>query len=170
MPELELVLNVRTGWGAERAKLKAIPGRADAELYRAVEDGTGILERSAHEEIPKSGKAAADRPPERPFPTEDTILSSVESDAATGRITGRVGADDLVAVVLERGSKAHVITPRVASALRFRVGGRLVFAQRVEHPGTRPYEWLTRAGLKSDAQIRDRLDRAGTTIFEEPFR
>ncbi|MER7135405.1 hypothetical protein ABT358_02530 [Streptomyces sp. NPDC000341] len=46
--------------------------------------------------------------------------------------------------VLE-GTRPHVIRPRRASVLRFEVGGRVVFARKVNHPGTRANNFLGRA-------------------------
>lgn len=41
------------------------------------------------------------------------------------------------------GTRPHVIRPRVASALRFKQNGRIRYAQRVFHPGTKPNRYLT---------------------------
>lgn len=46
--------------------------------------------------------------------------------------------------VLE-GTRPHVIRPRRANVLRFEVGGRAVFARKVNHPGTRANNFLARA-------------------------
>lgn len=43
------------------------------------------------------------------------------------------------------GTRAHVIRPRRAKALRFTVGGRVVYARVVMHPGTKPNNWLREA-------------------------
>jgi phage gpG-like protein len=43
------------------------------------------------------------------------------------------------------GTRPHVIRPRRAQALRFRIGGRTVFAKEVHHPGTRAKPYLDRA-------------------------
>jgi hypothetical protein len=43
------------------------------------------------------------------------------------------------------GTRPHVIRPRRASALRFEIGGEVVFAQRVRHPGTRANNFMARA-------------------------
>lgn len=43
------------------------------------------------------------------------------------------------------GTHAHIIRPRRAKALRFKVGGVTVFAQSVRHPGTTGSRFLTRA-------------------------
>lgn len=56
------------------------------------------------------------------------------------------------AVILERGSRAHVIRPRrFGGVLVFQSGGSTVFAQSVNHPGTkgqRVLETALRRGLR----------------------
>ena len=39
-------------------------------------------------------------------------------------------------VHVEYGTSPHVIMPKVVSALKFKRGGKVVFARRVRHPGT----------------------------------
>jgi hypothetical protein len=41
------------------------------------------------------------------------------------------------AVPVEEGSKPHVIEARSGRALRFRVGGKVIFRRRVQHPGSK---------------------------------
>ncbi len=66
------------------------------------------------------------------------------------------------AVYLEEGTRPHEITPRAAKALRFaaspagrrltgspRVGAAVVFAKRVNHPGTKPYPFLRPGAQKA---------------------
>lgn len=43
------------------------------------------------------------------------------------------------------GSAPHIIRPRRARALRFEVGGRVVFATKVNHPGNRANPFLVAA-------------------------
>lgn len=43
------------------------------------------------------------------------------------------------------GTRPHEIRPRRAQALAFRQGGQLRFARRVQHPGTRPNRFPSRA-------------------------
>lgn len=46
---------------------------------------------------------------------------------------------------IESGARPHVIRARKGGSLRFRVGGRMVFAKAVNHPGNKPYRFLYRA-------------------------
>ncbi|MGW2766255.1 hypothetical protein [Streptomyces sp. NPDC001275] len=43
------------------------------------------------------------------------------------------------------GTRPHIIRPRRAKALRFEVGGHVVFSAYARHPGTRPNPFLQRA-------------------------
>lgn len=56
-----------------------------------------------------------------------------------------VGSDLEYAGYVNDGTRPHVIRPRRARALRFRVGGRVVYARLVNHPGTRAKPFLDRA-------------------------
>ena len=64
----------------------------------------------------------------------------------------RVIAPATHAKFIEGGTKAHEIRPRRAKLLRFYVGGRVVYARKVNHPGTakRPFmESAARAGSQA---------------------
>lgn len=56
-----------------------------------------------------------------------------------------VGSDVEYAPMVNDGTRPHIIRPRRAKALRFKVGGRTVFAKVVHHPGTRARPFLDRA-------------------------
>lgn len=64
------------------------------------------------------------------------------------RIDSGVSADAPYAAPVHEGARPHVIRPRYARALRFEVEGRVVFAQRVNHPGNRPNRFLSNAAHK----------------------
>jgi|SRR5687767_4361019 len=57
------------------------------------------------------------------------------------------------------GTPPHVILPRFAKALRFSVGGRIVFARSVNHPGTRPNPWFDRATALWPDRLREQFQR-----------
>lgn len=64
-------------------------------------------------------------------------------------LEGRVGANPAgsrvgYGVYHHEGTPPHIIRPKQAKALRFKIGNRIVYAQVVHHPGTRPNPYLTR--------------------------
>lgn len=56
-------------------------------------------------------------------------------------------------LILEKGSRPHIIVPRRASVLRFEVGGRVVFAKRVHHPGTQAYHILLTGSRRAGRRL-----------------
>lgn len=65
-----------------------------------------------------------------------------DRQTSTGfQIVGEVDTD--YAEYVSAGTRPHVIRPRNAKALRFKVGGKTVFATRVNHPGTQPNAFWT---------------------------
>lgn len=49
------------------------------------------------------------------------------------------------ASMVQDGTRPHIIRPRTKQALKFTVGGQVVFAKVVHHPGTRARPFLDRA-------------------------
>jgi len=52
---------------------------------------------------------------------------------------------------VEQGTRPHVIVPVRAVALRFVINGRVIFASKVNHPGTQPMPFMGPAYLKAEA-------------------
>lgn len=46
----------------------------------------------------------------------------------------------------DEGTRPHVIRPRSKKVLRFKVGGRVVFARQVNHPGFKGTGWFSDLG------------------------
>lgn len=70
------------------------------------------------------------------------LLASVKNEMVENahEVFGRVYSHGVpYANIQERGgtTRPHVILPRNAKALRFMMGGRVVFAKKVNHPGSR---------------------------------
>jgi hypothetical protein len=59
--------------------------------------------------------------------------------------TFRVEATASYAPFVENDTAPHIIRPRRAQVLRFRVGGRVVYAKIVHHPGTKGQHFLAKA-------------------------
>jgi hypothetical protein len=68
------------------------------------------------------------------------------------------------AAAIDTGSKPHDIKPRRRKFLRFTVRGKLVFARKVRHPGTKPYKFLWRATHSAHRVMGDYLRREMTSI------
>lgn len=64
-----------------------------------------------------------------------------------------IGSDVEYAEMVHDGTRPHIIRPRRARALRFRMGGRIVYAKFVRHPGTRARPFLDRALREVSARL-----------------
>lgn len=64
---------------------------------------------------------------------------------ATLRSKFTIGSDVEYAAFVNDGTRPHIIRPRTKQALRFVIGGRVVFAKVVHHPGTRARPFLDKA-------------------------
>jgi phage gpG-like protein len=99
----------------------------------------------------------------------DSIALTVMDDG--DGIVASLGTEVKYAAIQEYGGKTapHVIAPRDASVLAFRIGGKTIFAKRVQHPGSRMLERsFLRSALADQAdQIRDSL-RAAVGAAVEP--
>ena len=54
-----------------------------------------------------------------------------------------VRADTTYAYMHHEGTRPHEIRGNVGRLMRFNVGGQMIYARRVDHPGTRPNPYLT---------------------------
>lgn len=75
--------------------------------------------------------------------TQTSIMSRILR--APGACVLEVEATSQAALYHHEGTRPHAILPRRARALRFKQGGRVVYARRVFHPGTRPNPYLMTA-------------------------
>jgi len=68
------------------------------------------------------------------------ITSTVTREG--GEITGHLISTHPATIYVVKGTPPHIIRPVRARALRFTVGGRVVFARIVHHPGTKANDFL----------------------------
>jgi hypothetical protein len=80
-----------------------------------------------------------------------TLLTSIRREEGIGTlgryidiVAGVPGLTDYLGYEHD-GTVPHIIRPRRRTALRFIAGGQVVFAMKVNHPGTRGSHFLTRA-------------------------
>lgn len=66
-------------------------------------------------------------------------------DQQPTRVVGEVYNGTRYAATVHDGAKPHTIRARRKKMLRFKVGGKTVYAKSVRHPGTRSRPWLYRA-------------------------
>lgn len=72
--------------------------------------------------------------------------------------TVTVTADVNYATYVENGTKPHLIRPRRRQVLKFKVGGKTVYAKVVHHPGTKAQPFLATAvrqvGIRNGYNVR----------------
>lgn len=71
------------------------------------------------------------------------ISSRVEREG--NEMTGFLTSSHPATIYVVSGTRPHIIRPVRAQALRFTVGGRVVYAKIVHHPGTRPNDFMAEA-------------------------
>lgn len=69
------------------------------------------------------------------------ITSSVDRGPG-GEFRGTIRSGHPASIYLINGTRPHIIRPVRAQALRFVVGGRVVYAKVVHHPGTQAQDYL----------------------------
>ncbi len=104
---------------------------------------------------------------------EVETLAKLYAPVDTGRLRGsiqarprvtfrgptiRVEANVNYATFVENGTDPHVIRPKNKKVLKFRVGGRVVYAKIVHHPGTKAVHFMARAvrqaGIRNGYNVR----------------
>lgn len=99
--------------------------------------GTQVQERA------KQQVGYSDNPDPSHGHLRDTIVKRFGN--SNGELSIFVGSDHPIALLHHEGTSPHEIIPRNAQVLRFTIGGTVVFATHVSHPGTKPNRYLTDA-------------------------
>lgn len=119
-----------------------------ASLQRTITNASRAELRTASRQVVNRAKVLA------PVDT-GRLRSSIRADPPrvfSLRGSVKVGSDVEYAGFVNDGTAPHVIRPRTKQVLRFRVGGRIVYAKVVNHPGTRANPFLDRALREVAAQ------------------
>lgn len=119
-------------WRTLTGQFARVPEQVKALIARGVTEMTEEIAGAVREELPS--RTGTTRRSVR------AVYGQQDGDAVVARVViGGAGA------LLLGGTRAHVIEPNRARALRFVVNGQVVFAKRVYHPGTRPDPYVNRA-------------------------
>lgn len=141
MSEIRLEMNVSHNLAKTAEEMRALKDRLERAVTKSGRTGTGILAAAAREAIPEGHEEG--RLPDH-IHTRDTLVTKIRE--GSGHFEATVGSTSKIAGYLEYGTRPHVIEPTsVDGVLAFRIGGRLIFAKRVFHPGTRPIHWIEKA-------------------------
>jgi len=70
--------------------------------------------------------------------------------------------------ILEEGSRPHIIVPVQARALRFEIGGEIIFAKRVMHPGTIGQGIIAMSIRQFYHEIPEAVEEGATESVEDP--
>jgi hypothetical protein len=101
--------------------------------------------------------------PTRSGALRKSIYADIRGDKATIR------ARAPYAGFVISGTPPHIIRAK-DGALRFEIGGRVVFARSVNHPGTKPNDFFSRALAAEQRRIEDEMTEAGDAFFREVAR
>ena len=113
----------------ETAYNDLVHGR-NGDVYKEIEKRAHRLQLLAIKQVGKNTGGLAKS-------IKVTMLPSAQGPYAI------VGSDHRIALIHHNGTRPHEIRPKHARMLRFSHRGKIVYARRVMHPGTRPNRYLS---------------------------
>jgi hypothetical protein len=66
------------------------------------------------------------------------------------------------------GTQSHVIEPKNGAFLVFKIGGRTIYARKVNHPGTQPRPFMDNAAAAGSQAMKIILDEAVEKAIDAP--
>lgn len=112
-----------------------------ATVNRMLNSPTGVVGRDCQK---RADRTAARARQFAPGSMSERIAPPIVQRSAAGPSADITVRHHAVGYVIN-GTAPHQIRPRTKKALRFTVGGRVVFARLVNHPGTQPNDFLNKA-------------------------
>lgn len=139
-----------SGWDAEMRRFQEDVRRADEELQRACQIGVaracdeGLREALGTRKYNDVGRR---------------LTSSAFKNYATvpRGARGAFGFRARHASYVNDGTPPHVIEAKDGGVLRFKIGGKTVFAKRVNHPGTAPDKFIDRGEAKAEQVLESEI-------------
>ena len=125
-----MVFTVSTSFRLDRSRVERMLRAPGGLVYRNMERRVRRVETEAIRTAPGSmGR---------------TIRSQIQRGPG-GEFRGVINVRHPAALYVTLGTRPHIIRPVRARALRFMIGGQVVYAKVVMHPGTRPNDFLRQA-------------------------
>jgi hypothetical protein len=124
------VFTVSTSFNLDRSRIERMLRLPGGMVYRNMERRLRRVEAEAIRRAP--GRMGS------------TIRAQVRRGPG-GDFQGVINVRHPAALYVIGGTRQHVIRPVRAKALRFTVGGQVVYAKVVMHPGTKPNDFLREA-------------------------
>jgi HK97 gp10 family phage protein len=131
-----------------REAFKKAPEITDKELQKATKDAGKFILATEKSEVPvKTGQLRRSITLEY-RPISVSIYPAVK-----------------YALPVHEGSRPHVIVPKTKKMLAFKIGGKMVFAKRVNHPGNKPNPFVDRTVSKSESPVNAFFSKALDNII-----
>jgi len=124
------VFTVSTSFNLDRGRIERMLRLPGGMVYRNMERRVRRVEAEAIRRAPGS--------------MGSTIRAQIRRGPG-GDFQGVINVRHPAALYVIGGTRPHVIRPVRAKALRFTVGGQVVYAKVVMHPGTKPNDFLRQA-------------------------
>lgn len=115
----------------------------DTALSAFIHDPQGGI----YKDLRQRGRRVARRARQLVGVESGSLRASIGVETAYGRKFPevRVAANHRRAMMHHDGTPPHLITPERGRVLKFKVAGKIVYAEKVDHPGTRANPFLYRA-------------------------
>lgn len=133
---------------------KRAGGQLPGLLQQAMVKATSMIQQEAR-------RVAPDRFKNRTGNLRRSIQSRVYGPQK-GKVF--VGAD--YGYFVEAGTRPHTILPVNKKMLAFKVGGKLVFARKINHPGSRPYPFMEPAFKENTPKIVQEYARIAEIVVK----
>lgn len=124
------MFTVSTSFSLDRRRIERMLRLPGGLVYRNMERRVRRVEAEAIRRAPGS--------------MGTTIRAQIQRGPG-GEFRGVINVRHPAALYVTGGTRPHVIRPVRARALRFTVGGQVVYARLVHHPGTKPNDFLRQA-------------------------
>lgn len=109
----------------------------------------GVIQDFFHTIVKITQEEMQDKVPVDSGEMRDSISVKLKGD-----LEAEVGPTVPYAVYVAEGTRPHTIQPVNASALRFEVGGKIVFTRLIRHPGTKPHPFLQETAEATSQRIK----------------